>query len=334
MKKKTKIAIALLGVAGVGALAFAGSAKAAEADDDDADDGEPDEIDLDGDDVTTSPGLPPIEAPSVVRPPPVQAPPSPVVLQPPTIPGQPQPAPVPVPAPAEPPPVDAELPEDDDDEEVDLPDGIPPEVEDIIRQLPKIPGLPDAETILTGGPPAPAPAPVPVPAPAPEPIFTTLPPITRPKPPKIQPAPTVPAPAQPVPDLTGVDPLTIQMVGELLEAEKSPGWKREYGILRQWQDARGLVKDGKFGPTSALNVAAMGVGTIPIVRYWPKAAGARPDLALDDYRAALGEIASKSSPPKAELLRMSAERETGQSFGPPQGDNGKLPISQTFGAVG
>ena len=119
------------------------------------------------------------------------------------------------------------------------------------------------------------------------------------------------------------------MVADLLSAEKATGWKRSYASVRDWQKARGLTVDGKFGPGSAMKLA-LEAGTIPIVRYWPMSAGAHPREALDDYRAGLLTIADRVGGQHGELLRKSAARERGQSFGPPQGDNGKGVITQGF----
>jgi peptidoglycan hydrolase-like protein with peptidoglycan-binding domain len=122
------------------------------------------------------------------------------------------------------------------------------------------------------------------------------------------------------------------MVQALLAAERAPGWKRKESAVQAWQRARGLTQDGKFGPGSGLKLA-LELGTIPIIRFWPNSAGARPDLALADYRGALELIAQAATPERALLLRASAERETGQSFGAPQGNNGKLPITNGFEGI-
>jgi hypothetical protein len=84
-----------------------------------------------------------------------------------------------------------------------------------------------------------------------------------------------------------------------------------------------LKQDGQFGPKSALTVAAE-IGTVPIVRYWPK--GSFPEGRwLSDYQAALQALATSAPEPRSTQLRISAQREAGQGFGSKQS---ALPLSQ------
>lgn len=112
------------------------------------------------------------------------------------------------------------------------------------------------------------------------------------------------------------------MVLELLAAQKQRGWKREYDSVREWQSLAGRKVDGKFGPGDALTIA-QDFGNIPVVRYWPAASGANPKKALADYRGALEMMAKSKGATQASELRQSAQREKGQSFGPPVGTGGK-----------
>ena len=103
------------------------------------------------------------------------------------------------------------------------------------------------------------------------------------------------------------------MVQALLLAEASKGWNVTSPQVSAWQKSRGLVVDGKYGPKSALAVAAE-LGTIPIIRFWPK--GSLKDKALADYRTALFEMAAQTSDQaRADQLRFAADRERAQAFG-------------------
>ncbi len=62
---------------------------------------------------------------------------------------------------------------------------------------------------------------------------------------------------------------------------------------------------------------AQEIGTIPIIRGWPK--GSAPgDGKLEAYRSALMQIASQRPEPFASQLRASAARELGQGYGTPE----------------
>ncbi len=132
--------------------------------------------------------------------------------------------------------------------------------------------------------------------------------------------------AEGAPQETPVPPDTLALTEALLAAEKQPSWKRIESAVTQWQKSRGLVQDGKFGPKSALTIAQE-IGTIPLVRYWPRTAGPNPDAAVEQYRNALRAIAQSKPTQHAALLNASAMREKGQAFGPPHGTRGKLPAA-------
>jgi hypothetical protein len=184
---------------------------------------------------------------------------------------------------------------------------ITPGIPDIVRQIP-VPGGIDLPNPIPVPPRPPTASPAPRPAPAPAPA------------PNVPP----PAPQDDVPDDTA------ELVAMMLEAEGAPGWKREIPELADWLEARGQSPSTKFGPGSAALMAEE-IGTLPIIRFWPSASGRNPKKALTEYRAKLAAIARDMDEPHASQLRASAQRETGQSFGPPQGDGGRAAISPTIG---
>jgi len=137
------------------------------------------------------------------------------------------------------------------------------------------------------------------------------------------PSPTLPVPAQPEaaqtppPGATNVSADTALMVNTLLEREASKGWNTADPTVQAWQKKRGLKVDGLFGPKTALTVAEE-FGTVPIIRVWP--AGSIKAKALQNYRAALVELAnSTTDQTRAQQLRVSAQREQAQGFGPKRG---------------
>lgn len=169
-------------------------------------------------------------------------------------------------------------------------------------------------------PPAPS---VPVLAPNPLPPGpVSLPPVaTVPLPPIVDPGPA----QAPLPAATTVEADTARMVNALLNAEGTKGWNQADPTVQAWQKPRGLKVDGLFGPKTALTVAEQ-FGTVPIVRVWP--AGSQKAKALQDYRTSLIEIANASTDPtRAAQLRVSAQREQGQGFGPKRGQAPALPDS-------
>lgn len=178
-------------------------------------------------------------------------------------------------------------------------------------------------------PPAvPVVVPAPLPAPPAAPPIAPVVPVALPAapPPVVAPAapptPMTPPPAAQAPSAVALD--TAAMVNALLTAEHSSGWNNIDPAVQAWQKARPPLKvDGKYGPKTALMVAEE-FGTVPIIRFWPK--GSQKTQALQDYRAALNEIANHTTDPtKAAQLRVSAKREQAQSFGVKQGKAPALP---------
>lgn len=226
-------------------------------------------------------------APSAAPPPPAAPAPAPTVPASIPIPVAPSPAPsAPAPAPSLP-----ELPDTIGPITIPLPTGpvtLPP-----VNIPATVPPLPTGPVTLPPAPPLPLP---------------TTPPAAPPAP------PTVPV-STPV---TTVSKDTAAMVQALLLAEAKAGWNRVSAELNAWQTARPpLTIDGKFGPKSALAVAAE-LGTVPLIRFWPK--GSQKEKALSDYRAALFALANAATDPaRASQLRFAAEREQAQAFGVAQG---------------
>lgn len=202
---------------------------------------------------------------------------------------------------------------------------------------------------LQNAPPPPSAAPAPgLPFPPPGPPPVTLPPLPPPSlepgipdiislPPQrgtpipipiAVPAPRLPAPVRPQPQeppQPDVPDDTAELASIMLEREGGR-WKVEEPLLADWLDARGEPRSTKFGPGSA-KLMAEEIGTLPIIRFWPSASGTNPSRALEEYRGALRAIARTKPEPHRSQLIASAEREEGQSFGPPQGDSGRAPIA-------
>lgn len=198
---------------------------------------------------------------------------------------------------------------------------LPPIVPQNPPVVPVPPVLP-APPNVTNQPPQvlpPVVGPVPVP-PGPVP----LPPVqTVPLPPIVAPAPSQAPPAPPASTPVSAD--TAAMVDTLLKAEGTAGWNRVEPIVQAWQKPRGLKADGLFGPKTALMVAQE-FGTVPIVRVWP--AGSTKAKVLQSYRASLQELANGATDQtRAAQLRVSAQREQGQGFGPKRGTAAPLPGS-------
>ncbi len=209
---------------------------------------------------------------------------------------------------------------------------LPPIVLPSSPSLPSSPALPvPLPPIMPQNPPI-----VPVPpfvpqAPAPSGSAPPTPPVALPPvlPPALPTSPTLPTQPQgsqtPPPGATSVSKDTAAMVNALLLAEQSPGWNKVEPTVQAWQKPRGLKTDGLFGPKTALSVAEE-FGTVPIIRVWP--AGSQKAQALQAYRAALLEIAgSTNDATRAAQLRVSAQREQGQGFGPKRGKAAALPSS-------
>lgn len=177
-------------------------------------------------------------------------------------------------------------------------------------------------------PPVPVIQPAPQPAPQQPPITMQPLPVGPPvlvQPPIVVDLPDVIPPPPPV-GVPAIDQLTSAMVSTLLAEERHANWKRESEQVAAWQGSQGMTSDGKFGPGSNLQLA-LTVGTLPLVRYWPKASGANPKAALADYKAAIREIAAtRQHPLHRQQLEAYLLREQGQAFGPPQGDGAKAPV--------
>jgi hypothetical protein len=144
--------------------------------------------------------------------------------------------------------------------------------------------------------------------PLPDPSATLPPRIVDPDP---TPDPVPPVlPAQPA---TTVSHETAAMVSALLDAEGRPGWNKIDPSVLVFQKARPPLKqDSKFGPQTALT-AALEIGTLPLIRFWPL--GSTKAKLLASYKAALLELANKSDNPlRAEQLRQSAAREDARAF--------------------
>jgi len=170
---------------------------------------------------------------------------------------------------------------------------------------------------------------LPLPAPPAAPPMAPAVPVASPAapPPVVAPpappaTPMTPPPAAQAPSAVASD--TAAMVNALLSAESRSGWNTIDPAVQAWQKSRPPLKvDGKYGPKTALMVAEE-FGTVPIIRFWPK--GSQKTQALQDYRAALNEIANHTTDPtKAAQLRVSAKREQAQSFGVQQGKAPALP---------
>lgn len=224
-------------------------------------------------------------------------------------------APVPpVPIPVGPPPAEEEEELEPDELEPVAPPFVPPPIDNVARPAPPSiePRIPDLVTL-----PPQVPRPIPVPAPPPRaPVLTPSP---APRPAPVPP----PVPQDDVPDDTA------ELVQMMLDDEERTGWKREIPELADWLAARGEARSTKFGPGSAALMAEE-LGVLPIIRFWPAASGTNPRRALDEYRATLRRIAADKPEPHRTQLLAAAEREKGQSFGPPQGDGGRAPISPTI----
>ncbi len=138
-------------------------------------------------------------------------------------------------------------------------------------------------------------------------------------PPAVAPSPAAPSGAAPPPaappvsaPVTTVKGDTAAMVSALLSAEAQPGWNVTDPNVKVFQANRGLKQDAKFGPATALK-AALEIGTLPLVRFWPL--GTAKATLLQNYQAALLNLANQSSDPAhAAQLRHSAQREQAQAF--------------------
>jgi peptidoglycan hydrolase-like protein with peptidoglycan-binding domain len=92
-------------------------------------------------------------------------------------------------------------------------------------------------------------------------------------------------------------------------------------LTRAFQKAAGLTVDNVPGPATFIAMARRGVGTLPLVMYWPTKADQKTVIA---YRTALRAIASEAPKAVGDQLRASADRERGQGgiVGPLAPDTG------------
>lgn len=274
-RKSTGLAVAIAAAIGVGAVVAFASTKKTQTADDD-DDGDDDSPPLPDVSPVSPTGATPLGTPPFVPPGLIQVS-NPVPVQPPIA-----PPPI-VPTPVEPAPPVVQLPDDDDEQQV-------PTV------LPGI-TIPGSVT-LPGG------LQVPVPP---------IPGITAPATPVAIPVPQAP-PVVAVEQPSAVPPDTAALVAKMLNDEASPTWKKKYPELGLWQAARGRTVDQMFGPGDALAMAQE-IGTLPIIRYWPR--GTLPNTALPNYRSQLATIAATAPEPRRAQLLMTSAREQGQAFAGP-----------------
>ena len=110
---------------------------------------------------------------------------------------------------------------------------------------------------------------------------------------------------------------TVGVVKEMLTQEgNGTNWRKSpEPLLKVWQSARGLTADGEFGTGTALRMAQE-IGTLPIIRAWPRGSTLQGHW-LPDYQAALLSLANTAPEPRATHLRAAAQREQGQGFGTP-----------------
>lgn len=110
---------------------------------------------------------------------------------------------------------------------------------------------------------------------------------------------------------------TIAAVTAMLAQEAGPKWRKmPEPTLVTWQKNRGRSTDGKFGTGDAL-VMAKEIGTLPIIRAWPKGSF-REGKWVPEYQAALRALAASAPEPRKSQLLAAAEREKGQGFGTPE----------------
>lgn len=145
----------------------------------------------------------------------------------------------------------------------------------------------------------------------------TSPPVTPPLVLPGQSLPDVPEPHLAAAPTAPAD--TVAVVKQML-AEEGNGTRWRVSpepLLKVWQSSRGLSSDGDFGTGTALKMAQE-IGTLPIIRGWPKGSTKQGHW-LPDYQAALLSLAASAPEPRATHLRAAAQREQGQGFGTPPG---------------
>lgn len=109
---------------------------------------------------------------------------------------------------------------------------------------------------------------------------------------------------------------TIALAKSMINAESSAGWKTALANdIKVWQARMGLTADGKFGPKSAIKMAAE-VGVLPLVRYYASTGGTKATQ-VAAYRAAIEQVASNvasTNPAHSVSLRSSEAYEQGQGY--------------------
>lgn len=189
-------------------------------------------------------------------------------------------------------------------------------------QLPPLGGLPSTSQQPAGGAPTGPAQPLPGVIPtAPLPSIPGLPPL----PPSTANLPGTAINLPPMVVTGGNDPQqvtsapadTIATVTAMLAQEAGPKWRKSpEPTLVTWQKNRKLTADGKFGTGTALALAKE-IGTLPIIRAWPK--GSFPEGHwLEDYRTNLRQIAQAAPEPRKSQLMAAANREQGQGWGTPE----------------
>ncbi len=124
-------------------------------------------------------------------------------------------------------------------------------------------------------------------------------------------------PASPAEQASSIAPDTLTVLTSMLSQEHSPRWRViPEPTLIPWQQARGLKGDGDFGTGTALRMAQE-VGTIPIIRGWPKGT-VKTGPQLPAYRKALLALAATAPEPRKSQLIAAAAREQGQGYGTPE----------------
>lgn len=89
--------------------------------------------------------------------------------------------------------------------------------------------------------------------------------------------------------------------------------REDKSLIKSYQGMVGLTQDGLAGPGLVLSLAKNGVGTLPLVMYWPKSATSKNVAA---FRSEVFKVATQreqeGDPMTANALRVSAAREKGQ----------------------
>lgn len=169
---------------------------------------------------------------------------------------------------------------------------------------------------------------IPIDIPDPEEVLPEIPPIqvkppdtgepvvlVPPTPPEVLPpqTPPIPPPVEPPEQPVDIPADTVEVLRVMLSAEATPNWKRREPLLGVWQKTRGLTDDQRFGPGTALRMAQE-TGLLPVIRFWPRGA-IKEQGAVEEYQAALLQVAASKPEPHRAQLQAAANREQGQGFG-------------------